>query len=485
MFRAEQPHMRKSKLITLTGGALERAPHFFGKRMENKTYRKCLMVMIPDRVPFKCWMSIPEGFHALVTEHGQYIGRWPAGFNCAKPWVRVSHLVSMQYVVFETPVQECPTLDNVMVEIDVSVVLSVMDNEQKVKDFVYRLGPERLQEMLKAYQEEAVRGMARQKKYTDIYDLMDTGELPSFEEKADGLPVGELEPEAATFEDDEGDEDGEDQKTDPKEEKTRGRTASTDENLREQLENTKAEMNGKLEQYGIKVYSITITSVRLPEEFTNQMEEATTFQSKNIEQESKQKYDLMVIENQEARNKASQALLEAKEEAVVKKDQRAATETKITEVFKAETNSIIAVIKEEMKAEIRDINTNSELAVAQMNAEKEEELAAIAASADSEIELINAELEGFIMNTQAEAKMKVAELKAQEEMMHAKAELLMSKKLISKRDFDAKMANLLTISGLAQNRNAVVVGTVPKDRDGTIATLVGAKNAGISLNLNN
>merc|ERR1712228_554616 len=117
----------------------------------------------------------------------------------------------------------------------------------------------------------------------------------------------------------------------------------------------------------------------------------------------------------------------------------------------------------------RDIHTNSELVVARMNAEKEEELAAIAASADSEIELINAELEGFIMKTQAEAKMKVAQFKAQEELLLAKAEGVIAKKLVSKRDFDAKMSNLLVLNKLSQNSEAVVVGTTPKDRDSTIS----------------
>lgn len=45
------------------------------------------------------------------------------------------------------------------------------------------------------------------------------------------------------------------------------------------------------------------------------------------------------------------------------------------------------------------------------------------------------------------------------------------------------MSNLLVLNKLSQNRDAVVVGTTPKDRNGTISTLVGAKNAGFTLGL--
>jgi len=469
-------HVRETKLVTKFGGSMDNAAHVCGTRKETTKHKYCTMVVVPDRYPCQFYLAIPEGFYAVVTAYGQYIGIWQPGFHYALPFQRVSHLVTKQYVVYDTPVKECPTLDNVMVEIDVNLVLTVMPGEENIRNFVYKLGPERLEEMLKAFQEEAVRGMARQKKYSDIYDLMDTEELPEFKEKNDALPAGELPAEEVTY-----DDDSEDEKEEANllvEEKIRNL-----QHIGEQLENTKKEINQKLNIYGINVYSITITNVRLPTEFRNQMEEATTFQSKNIEQEYKQKYDLLLIENTEGRNKAMQRMQETKDEEVVKKDQRAASEIKTTEVYKAETNSIIAVIEEKMHAEVRDVKTKCELRVAELDAKKKEELATLAAEAEGEVARIESELEGFIIQRKAQCQKTVAELHAQENLLLAQAEKKIAIKLKSKRDFDAKMSNLLVLHEISKNANCVVSGTAPQNRDSTITQLVGAKNAAFSLNL--
>merc|ERR1711937_862530 len=256
-----------------------------------------------------------------------------------------------------------------------------------------------------------------------------------------------------------------------------------EDNVLEQLANAKRGLNDRLQKFGIEVYRLTITNVRLPIEFRNQMEEATTFHSKNLEQESKQKYDLMVIENTEQRYKANQICEEEKEEAIVKKDQRAAKETKTIDIFRAETRSIVAVIKEEMKADVREIATASELRISQLNAEKDELLASISASASGEIESINADLEGFIIQAEAEAQKKVAELKAQETLLLARNEQLMGKRLVSKRDFDSKMANLLVLDKMAKNMDCVMSGTSYDGRDQTVATLAAARNAAVCLGL--
>jgi len=471
---------KETRLKTHVGGTLDHAAVIIGERKEDSNYKYCTLIVVPERNPCKFYLAIPEGFHAIMTSYGQYTGVRPAGLHYAYPWERVSHLVTKQYIVFDTPVKECPTLDNVMVEIDVNVVFHIKEDETSVKAFVYTLGPERLQDMLKAFQEEAVRGMARQKNYTDIYDLMDTEELPEFEEKK--AEPEELPTEEVGYDDD--DDGGPDNTEKDKAKETEEKRQSTSrENLAEQLDNTKREMNRKLNEYGVNVYSITITNVRLPTEFRNQMEEATTFQSKNIEQESKQRYDLLVIENTEKRNKDMQQLQELKEEATVKKDQRAAAEKKTTDIFSAETESLLALIKEEMKSEIRDINTTSTLKCAQLNAEKVEELAAIEAEAEAEIKTLEADLEGWMTRKHAETKLKVAELEAKKNFIMAQAEDDMKEKLKAKREFNTMMSNIMVLNRLADNPGAVISGTIPEKDNGTIPYLIGAKNAAISLGL--
>jgi hypothetical protein len=117
---------------------------------------------------------IPHGFKAVMTEYGKFIGVWKSGFHWTAPWVQVDFLIPQQQIVFNSPVKECPTQDNVMVQIDVTLLLQIKQDDQSIHDFVYNLGPARLTTMIQAFQDEAIRGMARKRTYNEIYNLMDT-----------------------------------------------------------------------------------------------------------------------------------------------------------------------------------------------------------------------------------------------------------------------------------------------------------------------
>jgi hypothetical protein len=93
-----------------------------------------------------CWVSIPSGFASIVSRFGADVpgkepdGTWGPGFHCFMPWYRVNRLVSRQYLIFDTPVKDCKTQDNITVNIDVLIVLEVVN----AHSFVYGLGPENL-----------------------------------------------------------------------------------------------------------------------------------------------------------------------------------------------------------------------------------------------------------------------------------------------------------------------------------------------------
>lgn len=427
------------------------------------------MVLVPNRNSCKLWVVIPEGFHALMTSHGRFIGIWKPGFHMARPWERVSHLVTMQYVVFDSPVKECPTMDNVMVEIDVSVVFHVKDTELDVENFVYKLGPERLDAMLKAYQEEAVRDMARHKKYSNIYDLMDTDELMLPQGNDMGAEAGELQAEGTNM-DDEGVEMA----------KLGEVVDSHNFELSKQLENTKRQMNDRLGIYGIFIKDVTITNVILPPTFRVQMEEATTFESRNIKLAAEQEYNILCIEDKERRNQAKQRLGEEKAEAVSKNKQRMAEENKVTDLFKAGTSALVADIEEKMDADVREIKVNSELRVAQLTKAKDLELSSIAAEAEAEVATIKSEMTSYVLTHEAEAQVRIAECNASALALIAKAEDIAATKLKAKRDFEAKMAQLRILKNLASNGQVSLSTT---NTDSVIAQMVAAKDASISLGL--
>jgi len=451
------------------------------------------VVLEPDRDACSLSITIPTGFKALVTSNQRYVGIWSAGFHFAKPWEKVSHLVTNQYIVYDAPVRECPTSDNVMVEIDVAVVFHIKDEEEDVKNFVYKLGPNELENMLHAYQEEAVRAMARQKKYTQIYDLMDMEQLDlpqkvAAANDAAGIEatVGALEAEpvmgmpgmvmpGSAIE-------MKGLKQTAQYQEMGGASEDDDDvGVMDQLDNTKRSMNAKLNEFGVNIYSITITNVVLPHNFKIQMEDATTFDSKNKKAHAEQQFLILVQNDNEAQEKAKQMLREELAEAQAKNEQRVANEMKITHKFEAETNKLIADITESTNANVRDLNTSSSLEVTRLEKAKELAISTLEAEAMADVSKIRSEMEAFVVSGKAEADMEVQKLKAQELQIIAEAEGIASTKMRSRREFDAKMAQLRVLQNLGSNDQVVISGT---NKDSVMAQLVGAKNSALAISLN-
>jgi regulator of protease activity HflC (stomatin/prohibitin superfamily) len=187
-------------------------------------------------VPYRI---VPDGFSAVVTSYGRCIGVWRPGLYWAPPWVQIDYLIPWRHMVFDSLVKECPTQDNVFVEIDVALVLRIEKDDASTIKFCYELGPHKLNGLLMAFQSEAIRTMARQKTYSEIYDLMDSS-------------------------------------------------------VEGQLDNTKKTMNDRLKDYGVTVTHITITNVTLPRDIAATMEAETTYESLNKYEIVKQKYELLV-----------------------------------------------------------------------------------------------------------------------------------------------------------------------------------------------
>jgi hypothetical protein len=147
------------------------------------------LLLLRPRRGIKPYITIPSGTYALVSRHGadmvyrdKLTGRnsivWPPGIHVAPPWVKISALVTQQTVVLDLPVKACKTLDNVTVNIDVALAFRIMGNAEEygedpelVRKFVYELKPRGLEQQLRDAQDEAVRGLARSLKHTEIYGI--------------------------------------------------------------------------------------------------------------------------------------------------------------------------------------------------------------------------------------------------------------------------------------------------------------------------
>lgn len=481
-----------TRLVTRHINDLEKAANVIGGTYITASEKTTPMVLIPVRKPCSFYLTIPEGFYALISSHGRYVGMWDSGFHFARPWEKISHLVTCQFVVYDTPVKECPTSDNVMVEIDVSIVFHIKENEESVKNFVWRLGPERLESMLRAFQEEAVRSMVRRKKYSNIYDLMDTDEIDANTERkraaapetATAASVAFIDAERqGVVADEEKEQLLDNGHVDASKAAAAAAAAANDglDDHMQQLENTKRAMNEELGKYGIDVYSITITNVHLPPEISASMENATTFDSKNAMQKEQQNHTLLVVADNASQAKSRQLMGEEKEAADETNNKNVSLQQKQTSLVHAETARVIADVKEQESASVLRIQATSNLEVSELTKQKELELAAIDAAGRAAARKIASEAEAFSLSETAKADVAVAQNDAESMRIVAAAEATVAQQLTWKRDFDAQMAHLTALRQLASNPNFALTGT---NQDSIVAQLVGAKNGGESLGLN-
>jgi len=202
---------------------------------------------------------------------------------------------------------------------------------------------------------------------------------------------------------------------------------------------------------------------------------------KNKKAAAEQKYNLMVIEDNEKRSEANQRMNEAKKEAMAENEQKMAAEMRQTALYEAETRAIIADIDEKLNADTLDIRTASELKVAQLAKAKELITAQLDAEAIAESRTILSEMDAFMNKSKADAKAIVAKNNASTLGFQAQAENVAASKLKQRRDFEAKMAHLRVLKNLAGNNKLVLSGT---NKDSVVAQLLATQQGAAMVGLN-
>merc|ERR1719361_1309830 len=211
--------------------------------------------------------------------------------------------------------------------------------------------------MLQQIQQDSVRKMVREKRYHEIYDLMN---------------------------------------------------AAHD----EALAGTKRELNTTFKDYGIVITEITITNVHLPDGIASDLSQTTIYHNQDEYEKLSQTYKLLVIENDEKEKKETQAMKEKLEQFEAGCKRRLANEKAKLDLIRAETRKILSAIKEQENADVLKINADSKLTVAEINAKKEVELASIEAQGKATAEQIRVETRTYKITTLANADKEVAKKKA-------------------------------------------------------------------------
>eukprot|EP01083_Nonionella_stella_P066333 174583_1 len=416
-----------TKLTVANVWGCQNAPKILGQLNIQRGMKLAPVAFFPSRLPCSFYVIIPKGFVGLVNRNGRYVGIWQAGYHVAPPWVTVSHLIPQQYTVYDIPVKECPTQDNVMVTIDVTIIFRIMtEDETAVYNFCYRLGPDKLDKMLRAFQEEEIRGMVRKRKYNEIYDLMD-----SQQDK--------------------------------------------------QLDAQRRELNDHFSNYGVVITDISVTNVHLPKEFADTMQEATVWHNRNMFKTLQQEFDLRKIEVRETEAKEKQKLKEELEKFTAEKDKDVADLRKKKKNVDAETEKQLSIIRETQAADVLDIKSKGDLVVAKLNSERDIRLSQLKSAGQAEADKIRVETDTHLATKGADADAEIAKNSAISLKLRAGAEAFSAKQLVAKRKYEAKMRSLQSLRALANNNSLAITGN---SKDNIMAQLLANQQGGAVLGIN-
>lgn len=360
------------------------------------------IVLVPDSPSLFCpaiAVTIPSGPYCLQQSWFNDVGPAPPGFKwfwCG--WNRVSHIVSAKGISYNHPVADCPTSDNVMVRVDLSLNFQIM-SVQDAQTFVYSLGATRLDEMLSAETEEAIRALVNTVPVMKVRDLK--------EEFTSAMKSG---------------------------------------------------LNETMNQYGITIKNVKITDVALPPELDKTLQSRTQFETQ-MEQQEKTHEAMMRKMNDDAKQifeqikktnkRAVQDLRAETERAVIAREEQLATVLNSKNVNTVDMKS---------QAEVAQIQANSKKSVSTAEAERHATEILLSTKAQADARKVESDQDYKSREVRSIAELNVASNEAKEIDEDADAEREAAKSLAALRDFEVQQLRMNVLTGLAATSNMVITG---------------------------
>jgi len=363
---------------------------------EKTSKGETIVVLIPSRGMCSSTIVIPEGVSAIITKHGRCLGTYKAGFYCIPAWFDIAFIVTQNYIPYHFHVRECPTRDNVKIQLHVDIVFHIVD---PIK-FVYNIGPEKMEELLRATQAESVRTLVRTITVDKAYNL-------------------------------------------------RG----------EESEDMIRALNDKLsEPYGVSVDNVVIVNVTLPGDIAFAMQNETTFDSKQREQKKKQEFEVKVQnDNNYLKRVAQDREMERLKASETCKRQLEITNQEI-KVLETKMNKVLAEIEADQKLEVNRINAEAGFEAGKINAEKEKISLELEAKGKAEVAKVEAEAEKYVIEVKSKAAVTTSQLKGEATSVESKAEKDAALKLKAKREYELELRKIQVWKSLSSNNNTVITG---------------------------
>lgn len=374
----------------------------FAKVTQTRDGTICLPIVLVPRAPylFHFYLNIPSGPFVLWQKWHKDMGQLSPGVIWAWPsWFRVSHIVTRATITYNAPARNCPTADNVMVNVDLSLTFRIGPDADAARSFVYRLGAHRFDELLSAEAEESIRGLVYGVTHDRVNDLREE------------FALGML-----------------------------------------------ATLNSKVSPYGVQIMNVKITDVKLPNVLQVRLERTTAFKTKMGELEKTFENRVRVLEDEATKELETIRKTNARKiQEIVAERKRYEIERRELEE-RAKGDARVQEVNAMTEADVALKKAHGDEVVAKVKARQNAEALLKNTQVECQKLKIEAEQKANVMIKNSEATLKVAESQAASMIARAEAEAEGAEALAEKRRYELEWARLEVLKKIAKNGRKFITG---------------------------
>jgi len=161
--------LTRTRLIQLVSHSLYDAPQLFDQKHRAGTP---VVIVVKPHCSIICKLNVPSGTTTLGQKWGAHEGVYPPGYICCYcGHRRIVAVITRNTIRYDTPIKDCPTKDNVRVHVHITFNFRIGPNEKDCEKFIYTLGAAKLDELLIAESEEAIRNFVHSVKLSQVLDM--------------------------------------------------------------------------------------------------------------------------------------------------------------------------------------------------------------------------------------------------------------------------------------------------------------------------
>ncbi|CAN0114387.1 unnamed protein product [Ascophyllum nodosum] len=359
------------------------------------------LVLVP-RWPalFHFALNVPSGVYVMHQKWHRDQGEMSAGVKWFWPaYYRISHIVTKTAITYNAPTYNVPTSDNVMVNVNLALTFRIGPDFDSAREFVYKLGPQRLDELLSAKVDESLRGLVYTVTHNKVNDLR--------EEFAGDM-----------------------------------------------LDSLRA----LLSIYGVQVMNVKITDVELPPTLQQRLERTTAYKTKIEEHEKAHENRLTVIRDtaEQEMTTLRQTNLRRLQELNAEIQRFEIEMREMEEVARGKAK--VDETNAQSAAEVEITRARGNEAAAKIDSQKEAEERVRRAEIEAEADKTRAEKEAEVAILKSRAQLMAAANTAKGMVAEAEAEAKAAESLTEKRKFELEWKRLEILKTMASKGRKLVSG---------------------------